>query len=564
MKKILCIALAFLFCFSSILTVSAEEVKWLAKPQYDEIYGGDEDGNMILAKMGEKYGYIDKNGKTILDFVYDYATGFSKGMAYVEKDRVFAYIDKSGKILFELKAKNYVANLNNTTENDLLLGTSFSGDYAIVVNNDSYEIFIIDRAGKYVSIPKGLWVEERDIYNNIAIVRQEASAGAGYLNVKTGKTVFSPYTVTEFKDGYGILDYGDGTIAVVNENLDFVNKKINIGNASASISNGLIYLGEYTEDMEPLNASYIDMNGKTIIPKNYLVLSDYKDGLIATIIKENDVEKIGYLDIKGNWAIKPIKASSYSDFFKGVAALSEAFNEETYNENFGIIDKTGKYVIQPQFEDFSYDTHNAYAKVNGLWGILNLDGLTTTSTPNVPSDTPDTWAADEVTKAINNKLVPAALQNKYKEKITRKDFCDLAISLVESKLGKSIDEILSSKGLSISEKTFNDTTDKNILAAYALLIVKGKGDGFDPNGYITRQEAAVMLANTAVALGIDINSKEASFQDSSSIATWAKAAVNYVSSSNVMKGTNNGFEAKANYTRQQAFITIFRLFEAIK
>lgn len=564
MKKILCIALAFLFCFSSILTVSAEEVKWSAKPQFEEIYGSDEDGNMILAKMNEKYGYIDKNGKIILDFVYDYATGFSKGMAYVEKGGVFSYIDKSGKILFELKAKNYVANLNNTNENDLLLGTSFSGDYAIVVNNDSYEIFIIDRAGKYVSIPKGLWVEERDIYNNIAIVRPEASADIGYLNVKTGKTVFSPYTVTEFRDGYGILNYGDGTIAVVNENLDFVNKKINIGDANASISNGLIYLGEYDENDEPLNASYIDMNGKTIIPKNYLVLGDYRDGLISAIIRENDVEKIGYLDVNGKWAIKPIKASSRSAFFKGIAAFSETFNEDTYNENFGIIDKTGKYVLQPQFEDFSYDDYYAYAKVNGLWGVLNLDGLTTTSTPSVPSDTPDTWAADEVTKAINNKLVPSALQNKYKEKITRKDFCDLAISLVESKLGKSIDEILSSKGLSISEKTFNDTTDKNILSAYALLIVKGKGDGFDPNGYITRQEAAVMLANTALALGIDINSNEASFPDSSSIATWAKTAVNYVSSSNVMKGTNNGFEAKANYTRQQAYITIFRLFEAIK
>jgi len=318
-----------LFCFSSILTVSAEEVKWLAKPQYEEIYGGDEDGNMILAKMNEKYGYIDKNGKIIIDFVYDYATVFSKGMAYVEKGQICSYIDKSGKTLFELKAKNYLANLNNTNENDLLLGTSFSGDYAIVVNNESYEIFIIDRAGKYVSIPKGLWVEERDIYNNIAIVRQEASAGIGYLNVKTGKTVFSPYTVTEFEDGYGILDYGDGTIEVVNENLDFVSKKINIGDASASISNGLIYLGEYTEYGEPLNASYIDMNGKTIIPKNYLVLSNYRDGLMAAIIKENDVEKIGYLDINGNWVIKPIKASSYSTFFKGIAAFSETFNEDT-------------------------------------------------------------------------------------------------------------------------------------------------------------------------------------------------------------------------------------------
>lgn len=562
MKKILCIALAFLFCFSSILTVSAEEVKWLAKPQYDEIYGGDEDGNLILAKIGEKYGYIDKNGKIIIDFVYDYATGFSKGMAYVEKDRVSSYIDKSGKTLFELKAKDYIKNLKYTGENDLLIGSKFSGDYAIVTNNESFEIFIIDRAGKYVPIPNGIWVEERDIYNNIAIVRQEAQAGMGYLNVKTGKTVFSTYRVDEFKDGYGLLDYGDGTIAIVNENLDFINKKINVGNASAMISNGLIYLGEYTEDMEPLNASYIDMNGKTIIPKNYLVLSDYEDGLIAAIIEEDGVTKIGYLDIKGQWVIKPIEASSYSDFFKGIAALSETFNEETYNENFGIIDKTGKYVIQPQFQDFSHDNHNIFAKVDGLWGILNSDGLITT---NVPNDTPDAWAADEVTKAINNNLVPAALQNKYKEKITRKDFCDLAISLIESKSGKSIDEFLNSKGVFIAGKAFKDTDEKNILIAYALSIVNGKGNElFDPNGFITRQEAAVMLANTAKALGVDINSKEAVFSDSNSIATWAKAAVNYVSSSNVMKGTSNGFEAKGNYTRQQAYITIFRLFEAVK
>lgn len=565
MKKILCIALTFLFCFSSILTVSAEEVKWLAKPQYEDIYGGDEDGNMILAKMNEKYGYIDKNGKIILDFVYDYATGFSKGMAYVEKDSTFAYIDKNGKTLFELNAKNYYKNLKNTGENDLLIGSKFSGDYAIVINNESFEIFIIDRAGKYVPIPNSIWVEERDIYNNIAIVRQEGSAGMGYLNVKTGKTVFSHYRVDEFKDGYGLLDYGDGTIAVVNENLDYVNKKIDVGTASAAISNGLIYLGEYTDENEPLNASYIDMNGKTIIPKNYLVLSNYEEGLIAAIIEENGVTKIGYLDINGKWVIKPIKASSYSDFFKGVAAFSETFDEDTYNENFGIIDKTGKYILQPQFQDFSHDDHNVYAKVDGLWGILNLDDLTTTNVPSVPSDAPNAWAAEEVTKAINNNLVPSSLQNKYKENITRKEFCDLAISLVQSISGKSIDEVLSSKGLTISENAFSDATDKNVLAAYTLSIVSGKGNGlFDPNGKITRQEAAVMLANTAKALGIDINSDEAVFADSDSIASWAKVAVNYVSSSKVMNGTGNGFSAKGNYTRQQAYITIFRLFEAIK
>lgn len=566
MKKILCIALALLFCFSSILTVSAEEVKWLAKPQFDEIYGSDEEGGIILAKKGEKYGYIDKNGKALLDFNYDYATGFSKGIAYVEKDGNFSYIDKNGKVLFNLEAKNYLNNLKYADAGTYLFGSEFNGDYAIVTSEVG-ESFIIDRAGKYVSVPAGVLVQEYEINNNIAIIRKESSSEIGYLNIKTGKTLFSPHSVTDFDNGYGIVDYGDGNIGVVDTNLEYVNKKIHVGEASASFSNGIIYLGEYTEDYEPLNASYIDINGKTLIPKNYLVLGDYQDGLIAANIIENDISKIGYLDIKGNWVIKPMECSSYSGFFKGIAAFSKTFNEETYNENFGLIDKTGKFVLQPQFQDFSFDKHYAYAKVDGLWGILNLDGLVNngSNVPNVSNDKPDDWAVAEVTKSIENNLVPTALQNNYKEKITRKDFCDLAISLVESISGKNIDAILSDKGLSIAESPFSDTSSKNILAAYKLSIVNGKGNGlFDPNGYITRQEAAVMLTNTAKALGIDVNSKEAVFADSKSIDSWAKNAVNYVSSNNVMKGTNAGFEPKANYTRQQAYITIFRLFDAIK
>lgn len=564
MKKILCIALTLLFCFSSILTVSAEEVKWLANPQYDDIYGSDEDGSIILAIKGEKYGYIDKNGKVLIDFVYDYATSFSKGMAYVEKDSIFSYIDKNGKVLFELKAKNYSKNLEYTGDNDIIIGSEFSGDYATVTNIDSGEIFIIDRAGKHVSIPDDLSVKEYDIYNNIAIVNQDNDESVGYLNIKTGKTVFSPYTITQFKDGYGILNYGDGNIAIVNESLDYVNEKINIDDATASVSNGVIYLTEYNYDEEQSGISCIDTNGKLLIPNKYLELGNYQEGLIAAKIIENNVEKIGYLDKNNNWVIMPTECFQYSEFFNGLAAFSKTYDESKESANLGIIDKTGKFVIQPQFEDVSFDNNYIYAKANGLWGILNIDGLTS-NTSNVPSDSPDTWAIDEVTKAVNNNLVPSYLQNKYKENITRKDFCDLAISLVQSISGKSIDEVMSSKGLSITENVFSDTTDKNILAAYTLSIVNGKGNGlFDPNGEITRQEAAVMLANTAKALGVDTTSKEAEFADSSSIDSWAKDAVNYVSSSKIMNGTGKGFEAKENYTRQQAYITIFRLFEAIK
>ncbi len=566
MKKILCIALIVLFSFSSILTVSADEVKWLAKPQYDEIYGSDESGTIILAMKGEKYGYIDKNGKVILDFVYDYATGFSKDMAYVEKDGICSYIDKNGKVLFNLDVKNYSNYLSDVDNNSYLFGSKFYCDYAIITNEYSKSL-IIDRTGKYVPVPKDIFVQEYNIKNNIAIVRKDSSSEIGYLNVKTGKTLFSPYSISEFDNGYGIVYYGDGNIGIVNENLDYVNKKIHIGDAIASFSNGIIYLGEYTEDSEPLSGSYIDINGKVLIPNKYLVLGDYDDGLIAANIIEKDISKVGYLDINGNWVIKPMECSAYSGFINGVAAFSTKFDENTFSDTFGIIDKTGKFVIQPQFEDFSYDDNYAYAKVNDLWGILDISGLGNNASSDIKfneNDKPDSWAIDEVTKSIKNKLVPTALQNNYKQNITRKEFCDLAISLIESISGKSIDVVLSEKGLSIADMPFSDTSDKNIVAAYKLSIVNGKGNGlFAPNDSITRQEAAVMLANTAKALGVDVNSKESAFADSSSIASWAKNSVDYVSSNTIMKGTNKGFEPSGKYTRQQAYLTIFRLFETI-
>ena len=567
MKKVLCIALTLLFCFSSILTVSADEVKWLVKPQYDQIYASDENGDLIHVMKDDKYGYIDKNGKVIIDFVYDYATSFSKGMAYVEKNGVFSYIDKNGKVLFNLEAKNYLNHLKNTDADSYIFGSKFSGDYAVITSETS-ESFIIDRAGKYVPVPEGIAVLDYNISNNIAIIQNDDSSEVGYLNIKTGKTLFSPYDVSEFENGYGIVYYGDGNIGIVNENLEYVNKSINVGDVYASLSNGIIYIAEYDEDYEPIKAGYIDLNGKTLIPSKYLVLGDYEDGLIAANIFENGVSKVGYLDIKGNWVIKPMECSAYSGFINGVAAFSKTFDENTYSDNFGLIDKTGKFVIEPQFEDFAYDDNYAYAKVNDLWGVLDISGFSNNSSSDIKfnsNDMPDSWAIDEVTKSIKNNLVPIALQNKYKEKITRKEFCDLAISLIESISGKKIDAILSEKGLSITDNPFSDTTDKNVVAANKLSIVNGKGNGlFDPNGYITRQEAAAMLTNTAKALGIDINSKETEYADSKNIDTWAKNAVNYVSSNNVMKGNNTGFDPKGSYTRQQAYLTIFRLFDTIK
>ena len=146
----------------------------------------------------------------------------------------------------------------------------------------------------------------------------------------------------------------------------------------------------------------------------------------------------------------------------------------------------------------------------------------------------------------------------------------LIVNLLEVKTGKSIDKLVAEKGKTIDRKSFMDTSDKKILSANALGIINGKDKGkFDPNGYITRQEASVMLTNVAKTLGVNTSIEDTSqFLDENNIAKWAKESVNFVSSAyergtglKVMGGVGiNKFAPTSHYTRQQAFISVKRLY----
>jgi hypothetical protein len=188
-------------------------------------------------------------------------------------------------------------------------------------------------------------------------------------------------------------------------------------------------------------------------------------------------------------------------------------------------------------------------------------------------ETPSSWAQAEVDKAIAAGLVPEPMQTLYTADITRAEFCNLAMNLLCVKRGTTVPSLLSLFGKQINAFAFTDTNDYNILAANALGIVGGRGNGiFDPGGYITRQEAALMLRNTAAVFGVAGGSRNAStFADSGSIAPWAMVGVEFVcaffdpsSGKTVMGSTgNNCFSPLGSYTREQTYVTLYRLFAAV-
>lgn len=190
------------------------------------------------------------------------------------------------------------------------------------------------------------------------------------------------------------------------------------------------------------------------------------------------------------------------------------------------------------------------------------------------------WAKDEIEKAISCRLVPKVLSNRYTSAITRDHFMLIINSLISAKTAKSsggavgLVDFAARKNLTVSDNPFTDinhryfadTSHNYIVAAYKLGIVNGKSNTtFDPNGLLTRQEAATILWRTAKALGIDSSGTAANFKDNSNIAAWAVDGVNYVSSKGIMNGVGeNRFDPTGTFTYQQAYISVYRMLKSME
>lgn len=185
-----------------------------------------------------------------------------------------------------------------------------------------------------------------------------------------------------------------------------------------------------------------------------------------------------------------------------------------------------------------------------------LSGVSTAPdqvTPSDPANIPSSWAQNRVEQAIAAGIVPASLQGKYTQAITREEFCALGVALYETATGTTI----------AGRQKFQDTQNVNVEKLASLGVVSGVGNGnFAPRQKLTREQAAAMLSKLAQAMGKPLPAYGATFGDRSKMSSWAVAAVGQVQGAGIMSGTGgNLFSPAASYTREQSIVTMQRLLE---
>ena len=195
---------------------------------------------------------------------------------------------------------------------------------------------------------------------------------------------------------------------------------------------------------------------------------------------------------------------------------------------------------------------------SGGVGFLNLNA----TVPSLPAlqpqsqpTAPSAWAEPLINQAVALGLVPQDLQSNYTMPTTRAEFATLAVVLYETVTSRTI----------AGRMTFNDTDNVNVKKAGYLGIVTGMGDGnFNPNGQLTREQSAVMLARLASAIGQPLPQSAQTFADNAQVSSWAFDAVGQVQAIGIMGGVgDNQFAPSGDYTREQSIVTILRLFELL-
>lgn len=208
--------------------------------------------------------------------------------------------------------------------------------------------------------------------------------------------------------------------------------------------------------------------------------------------------------------------------------------------------------------------------------------ISNTGVVEAKSDAPSSWAVKEVNDAIKLGLVPNSLKCNYNQPITRAEFVELIMQLwsVWEKAGMSTVSAQQIDKLDIYTVRFSDCNDKKVLICAALGIVDGTGkNSFMPNGLLTRQQAAKILHNACQTFANYVTLEDtqsstamrgvASFwlphnwTDGIKIRSWARDYINWCFRHNIMSGIDdNMFDPDGEYTREQAILTVLRLYYA--
>jgi len=288
------------------------------------------------AKFKDKWGWIDKTGKTIVPFVYDEMIG----MVSVAINDKWGTLDEHGKLkikcMYDKRLDFYSSDYRQIPQSYIEL----KGKWGLIDYNG--KIIIPAKYDDHVGPPP-----------NTAMLN-----GKYGLLDKNGKEV-TPFIYDKMNiEGDGIYVVLNGKWGTINSRGKTVIPCIysKIYGLPDSTANNIIAV--YKDH----KAGVLNTSGIQVIPIIYDSIGYYSEGKYEVKLHG----KWGYLDKNGNKVID-FKYDKTHSFSSGLASVQK-------NGKWGFINKSGKLVIAFKYDSTSNFGANAYVKLGKKWGGIDKGG----------------------------------------------------------------------------------------------------------------------------------------------------------------------------------------------
>lgn len=340
----------------------------------------------VFSNNDDLYGYKNSKGKVIIPAQYDDAQGFYNGVAKVSKNELYGLINFKGKVIVPLQYSEGMASkgLLDFEGNSVAIHYKVIKDENKVKPTDedydfdlvSVKLGLIDRKGKWVVEP--VYQEIRRLsYGGFVEVSKGDNEG---LFDRTGKQVLPcefAFIKQDRKSGFVFGSHLKGYTTVVDNN------------------GKVLYPDKFGEvqwaNHQHLGASLpkaskkfgiFSIKGNAIIAPKYSKVRDFSEGFAAVrtgtnqdILHDNASDKIilherwGFVDKTGKEVV-PIVYHEVANFSEGFSVIGTTKKSVVVSLRFkyGLINKNGKVVIQPQFKRTSKKVSE------GLWAVGTENG----------------------------------------------------------------------------------------------------------------------------------------------------------------------------------------------
>lgn len=284
--------------------------------------------HLACVKINGKYGFIDSTGKIVVEPQFDRVCSLCNGFAGVEINNKVGFVNKYGQIVVEPQFTRKV--------------DEFYEGLACVQVDEKYGY--IDTTGKMVIEP-----QFEDAYNfSDGLAKVRTYDKSGYVNTIGKMVIETQFETYCFSDGLSLVRV-DGKWGFINTQGEIVIEPQY--DFAEDFKNGFALVGiggEIKWFIDKAGNKVNDSIRQSIIDKEPLIAVEKKEYTLSVFV---------------------FALEYYED------NLPHFWDDWFYKPQYGFVDKTGKIVIDFQFEDAKdFSDGLAVVKVNGKYGYIDKSG----------------------------------------------------------------------------------------------------------------------------------------------------------------------------------------------